>query len=206
MIKKILLSASLCYFTNVAFSAQPIPSSFSVKQSTTCPKAKNCVLIVDNAHETIGTLRSDAHHYNLFHYFDNSNQLQLTIRKTRRQRVGPIDSEDVQTDFDVYDTKNALVAKIEFHQDIMALAYQQFFIKTSDGHNVLVHSEPYLGRLGTKTGIYDNYLNMEVAQITRPLFTFSLDSKVVITHQSPLLASIHANIFAATMALYSNKT
>ena len=160
---------------------------------------------MDNAHETIGTLRSDAHQYNLFHYFDSSNQLQLTIRKTRQHRVAPIDSEDIQTDFDVYDNKNTLVAKIEFHQDIMALAYQQFYIKPSDGNHVLIHSEPYLGHLGTKTSIYDNYLNMEVAQIIRPLFTLSLDSKVVITHQSPLLASINTNIFAATIALYSNK-
>lgn len=203
MIKK-TLSFLLCLFTTLAYSAEQLPDSFSVQQGKQCSTNKDCVVLIDNHKQIFGSLRSDPFVYNVYYYFNADMQQQLMIKKTREEIIGSPDSGLIQTIFEFYDSNQTLIAQLTFYHHVMGLAYQVFFLETPD-HQTLIRSLPYLGHLGTKTGIYNDYLNTEVARIYRPLFSLSLDSQIKILNKPQLLAAIDPTIFATILALYSNK-
>jgi hypothetical protein len=203
MIKKTII---LCLFfiSQNVWSTSILTDKISIQQGKKCPENNDCMLILDNNRQTIGTLRSDPNLFKVYYFFDANHTKRYQINKVDEKLVFHSDAEDTVTKFELYDLDHALVAKITFHHRLLALGYQAFSIETPQNHTLL-YSKAYLGHLGTKTGIYDNALKTEVAQIFRPLFTLDLDSEINILDEPTLTAAVDPDIFLATLALYANK-
>lgn len=198
----VFLSVTASY----ALSADNFPNAFSVKQSK-CPEGKHCMILTEENDEQIGSLQPAYNKPNIFYFLDEQNQKRVTLKKiedvvhkeTCTQEFCPIFQ-----DFDLYDHNNKLVAKLELSNDVMAFSFEKITLYTKDKKHVLMWGT-HTRVVGTKSVMYDS-LNSEheLALITRPLLTFSLDSDVAILDKPGLLFTLDPNVFAATLAMYCN--
>lgn len=206
---KILLSLMMLFYSlsAQAFSTEQFPNTFSIKQIK-CSEGKHCVAMTDhNNGQRIGTLRSDHTQPNNFYFFDEQQQKQITI-KIMAAHFGEIGCTPeychVFRDFDVFDKNNHLIAKLEVSNDPMLLSFDRLRLYTKDRKHLLLDGM-HTRLSGIRSVIYDGLDdNHKLALITRPLFTYSLDSEVTIWDKPGLLFAVDPNVFAATLALYCN--
>ena len=99
---------------------------------------------------------------------------------------------------------NRLIAKLRLYFGTMGYSFFSFEIISSDDKYLLIESRS--GLTGTETAIYDRTLGgfHEIAQITRPLFTWSLNSELHIIDKQDLLFIMDPNLFYAAVALNAN--
>ncbi len=204
---KILL-ALVIFFNTLsvyALSADHFPSSFSIKQIK-CPEGKHCMTITEQG-ENIGTLQSVPDQPNIFYFFDEQQQKQVTLKKLASH---PGDLECTPEycptfrDFDIFDKNDQLIAKLELSNDVMQFSFDGFELYTKDRKHLLLKGM-HTRLSGIRSVMYDGLdPSHKLALITRPFFTFSLDSDVTLWDKPGLLFRVDPNIFAATLALYCN--
>lgn len=149
-------------------------------------------------------LQHETQNWDEFYYLDADKRKQLVLKKTGTDMFGAVDSGTVVVFFDVCDKTDNLVAKLMFFYDVMGHAFFSFEIRSIDNKHILIESRS--GLTGTEIVIYDRTLKNfhEIAQITRPLFTWSLDSELRITDKQDLLFIIDPKLFYAAVALNAN--
>lgn len=183
------------------------PDSFSVKQ-VKCPEEgdHHCVELRNHG-KKIGSLEPANHKTNLFYFYDEQHQKQVSIKhlNTRMMNVNNCRNYcPIFQDFDIYEKNNHLVAKLELSHDVMQSSFDTLQLYTKDHRNLLI-SGAHTTATGTSSIIYDG-LNpdTQLALIKRPLFTLSLNSEITILDKSSMFFSLDPNIFATTLALYCN--
>lgn len=176
------------------------PDTLSIKQSKSCYR---CVSLMEQA-RPFAFLQHDTQNWDEFYYLDADKQKQLVLKKTGTDMFGAFDNGTVVVFFDVFDKTDNLVAKLRFFYDVMGHAFFSFEIRSIDNKHILIESRS--GFTGTEIAIYDRTLKNfhEIAQITRPLFTWSLDSELRITDKQDLLFIIDPKLFYAAVALNAN--
>lgn len=198
----IFLSVSTAY----ALSADNFPNAFSVKQSK-CLEGKHCMTLTEENGEQIGSLQPAYNKPNVFYFLDEQNQKKVTIKKINdiiyEETCGDCPELRVQN-FDIYDHNNQLVAKLELSNNDTAFSFDGLKLYTKDKKHVLMWGTP-TRLVGTKSVMYDGLdSEHQLALLTRPLLTFSLDSDLAILDKPGLLFTLDPNLFAAALALYCN--
>ncbi|MBP9774942.1 MAG: hypothetical protein KBD30_03845 [Legionellaceae bacterium] len=196
-----LQSASIC-----ALSTYNFPAAFDLKQ-TFCSDSKYCMKMTEKG-KKIGFLQLAEDRPNLFYFFDENNEKQLSI-KVIHTKIHPKDCTvhycPIFYDFDIYEKKNHLVAKLEFSYDVMQSSFNELKLYTKDRRYLLILGAHTDGRAGTETYLYDGISpEHKLALISRPLFTYSLDSQITILDRSRLFFILDPNVFSAALALYCN--
>ncbi|MCX7089953.1 MAG: hypothetical protein NTU48_00640 [Legionellales bacterium] len=207
---KILLSLVMLFhnISAYALSTEQFPNTFSIKQIK-CSEGKHCVAMTTdhNNGQTMGTLRSDHTQPHIFYFFDEQQQKQITIKKLTINAGGEECTPDyclIFHHFDVFDKNNHLIAKLELSDSGAGLSFDGLRLYTKDRKHLLLNGM-HTRLSGTRSVIYDGLdHNHKLVLITRPLFTFSLDSEVTIWDKPGLLFAVDPNMFAATLALYCN--
>lgn len=188
-----------------ALSADHFPSSFSIKQIK-CPEGKHCMAITEQG-ENIGTLQSVPDHPNVFYFFDEQQQKQVTLKKLATHPGDFYCDMDYCAefqDFDIFDKNDHLIAKLELSNNEMLFSFDGFRLYTKNRKHLLLHGM-HTRLSGIRSVMYDGLdPSHKLALITRPFFTFNLDSDVTLWDKPGLLFTIDPNIFAATLALYCN--
>lgn len=208
--RNILLS--LCFFlqsANIyALSARNFPSSFDLNQ-VSCLGSKYCMKMTEKD-KKIGFLQLAQDRPNLLYFFDENNEKQLSI-KIIHTKIHPkactMHYCPIFHDFDIYEKNNHLVAKLELSYDVMQSSFDDFKLYTKDRRHILISGSHTDGSVGTETYLYDGIgLDHKLALISRPLFTYSLDSQITILDRTRLLFTLDPNIFSAALALYCNSS
>jgi len=207
MILKILFASIILAqsLSTYALSSNDLPNSFSVKQIKCPAEGKHCMALFANG-KTIGSFEPAQDKTNLFYFFDEQHQKQVSIKhlntRTNIRNCGM--NCPIFQDFDIYEKNNHLIAKLELSYDVMQSSFHTLRLYTKDHRNLLI-SGMHTTSTGTLSLIFDG-LNPDakLALITRPLFRRSLDSEISILDKSSLLFSVDPSIFAATLALYCN--
>lgn len=201
---------SICLFLHstsiFALTARNLPNSFALNQ-VACPGSKYCMSATEKGRK-IGFLQLAQDRPNLLYFFDENNEKQLSIKmvhtKLHRENC-TIHYCPVFHDFDIYEKNNHLVAKLELSYDVMQSSFDEFKLYSKDRRHVLIFGSHTDGSAGTETFLYDGIgLEHKLALITRPLFTYSLDSQIKILDRPRLLFTLDPNIFSAALALYCN--
>lgn len=187
-----------------ALSAHNLPMSFSIKQIT-CPVGKHCVELTAKG-KKIGSLQPSDATSNLLNFLDEQDQKQVSIKQLNTNIHSDSCSMKeclVFRDFGIYE-KNHLVAKLELSHDVMLSSFDSIRLYTKDRKYLLIRGT-HTQTSGTTSIIYDGLdPNRELVRITRPLFTYSLDSDITILDRASLLFTLDPNIFAAALAVYCN--
>ena len=200
----------LCFllssFNLHALTAHDLPNSFVVKQ-TPCSDSKYCMTVSEKG-KKLGYLQLAPERPGLFYYFDENNEKQLSIKMIRTQihrDACTIKTCLVFNDFDIYEKNNHLVAKLELSYDVMQSSFDSFKLYNKDRRYLLLLGSHTEGSFGTETYLYDGIeLSRQLALITRPLFTYSLDSRVTVLDRSRLMFTVDPNMLFATLSLYCN--
>ncbi len=187
-----------------ALSAHNLPMSFSIKQIT-CTAGKHCVELTANG-KKIGSLQPSDNTSSLLYFFDEQDQKQVSIKQLNTNIHSDRCSMKeclIFRDFGIYE-KNHLVAKLELSHDVMLSSFDGIRLYTKDRKYLLI-SGTHTRVSGTTSIIYDGLdSSRELVRITRPWFTYSLDSEITILDRSSLLFTLDPNIFAAALAVYCN--
>lgn len=198
----IILAQTLSVY---ALSSNNLPDSFALKQVKCPAEGKHCMALIANG-KTIGSFEPAQDKTNLFYFFDEQHQKQVSIKhlNTRTNIRSCGINCPIFQDFDIYEKNNHLVAKLELSYDVMQSSFHTLRLYTKDHRNLLI-SGMHTTSTGTSSIIYDGLNpNYELASIKRPLFTRSLDSEISILDKSSLLFSVDPSLFVATLALYCN--
>ena len=213
---KIALSILLFLHTLMANAApeDALPDNFSAVQIKDCAQ---CVSLVADG-TPIASLYPSKENGDIFFLLDQNNQKKVILRRGSTeedyaQRV-------VHLNFKAYvlnGKKATAVTKFKLRYPMKGFAFDFFSLMTpyekSDGRyrdsGWAIWTKQAIASFRTKTyfRLYDfrkQEVKYELGYITRPLFTFSLDSKVTIQDKKALLSLVNPYIFYATMAMYSN--
>jgi len=173
-----------------ALSATDLPGSFDIKEQQ-CLKG-GCFDLMAHG-QKIGALRPTPDTTGTFDFFDEHNDRQVTLRNSKNS-LGALK-------FDVYDKNQVLIAKLVIMYNLKSHQLIRFTILSTDQKTILATGVSNV--FGTKHTVYVGNSWDIMATLTRPLFTWSRDSSVMITNKSQLLATLDPNVLAAVIALYS---
>jgi hypothetical protein len=180
-----------------ALSTRHFPDSFTLSQSP-CSNGNYCMAMLDNDQKKIGFLQSAAEYSNLFYFYDEFNQRQLSIKMLKtnlHQEPCSMNYCPLFYDFDIYESSNHVIAKLELSYDVMQASYDGFKLYTKDRRHILVQGS-HTTSTGTQSHLVDGIdVTHQLVMISRPLFTYSLDSKISI---------LDPNVISAALALYCN--
>jgi hypothetical protein len=171
-----------------AFSLENLPESFEIRNVKDCSR---CIKLLHNDLE-VGSLTKQPNAAGTYDYFDEDHNKALTLK---------IKSTRTNVFIDILDKKNNLVAQMLYDSDM------SFVLYTADRKDVLISGGRTQG-ISRFTGMHHTIYRARswdvLAELTRPLFSFSHDSKVKITNKDMLLSgNIDPNVFAAALSFYS---
>lgn len=189
-----------------ALTTRNVPDSFALNQ-TSCSDSKYCMTVSEKG-KKLGFLQQAPDRPSLFYFIDENNEKQLSIKMIRTQIHRDICTLNyclIFHDFDIYEKNNHLIAKLELSYDVMQSSFDGFKLYTKDRRYLLMLGSHTEGSFGTETYLYDGIeLAHKLALISRPLFTYSLDSQITILDRARLMFTVDPNVFAAASALYCN--
>lgn len=192
LIRKILLSLILLFAHCLpiwALSADSLPLFFQIKEQ----QCQGGCFHLTTSEWMIGSLLPAPNKKGTYEFFDDKNQLQVTLRFTGTYW-------GVGLKFDIYDKQQTLVAKLIVTANPKSGQLQRFDLSTPDEKTILVTSISDL--FGTRHTVYLGKSWHILAKLTRPLFTWSRDSEVTIMDPTKLGSIVDPNVFAAVLALH----
>lgn len=189
---KVFLSLILL-FSNVlpamAWSPEFFPSDFHIKEQQ--GQGRSFYLTAQDT--PVGSLMPKMNRKGTWEFFDENNQLQVIFKYTGRFFFSP--------KFDIFDKNHVLVGKLLENFEHKSGRFLGFFIYAPDGKTVLVNCAADL--FGTKHTIYAGSHWKEVlADLSRPLFTWSRDSDVRMLDKGKISSILNPNVLVAVIAFY----
>ena len=182
---------SFIYVTSsFCFTLDDVPDTFSIKD---IPECKDGCLRLIADHEQVGSLLKSPFNKGVYHFLDINNEQQLTLKLTNIA-YGSI------YQFDILDNTQTVIAKFEEQRNIKSGALMGFYIRTKNNKTTLISAVQNV--FGTKHTIYEGNSWHVLAEISRPLFTWSRDSHISILDKSTLFSIIDPNVFAAALAFH----
>lgn len=195
--KKILfnLAFSLIFMTSAfAFTPENFPDSFSIKNNPQCEYG--CVGLFEKNY-SIGSMKLASNKLGVFFLFDAKGRHLVTLRTKNISFLATL------TQFDILDRHNEKIGKVNISRNHKSGQLLFFEIYAADGETPIIKG--FSNLFGTKHTIYLRNTKHILAEITRPLFTFSRDSEVQILDKQTLLAEIDPNAFAVVLSFYCSK-
>lgn len=189
LMRSILLG--LCLFCSdighiFALSNADLPSYFSIEEQQ-CD-SHNCFDLTTRGKTLIGALRPRPYTSGTFEFFDQENQRQVMVKFT--ESVGGVSY------FHIYDNNQALVATL----DIWRGLEDSFYLFSAETKIILATGVSTAFK--TSYVIYDKASWTRIAELSRPMFTSSLDTEVEIVNKPLFLARVDPNVMAAVIALF----
>lgn len=198
MIKKTLCSLlfSLFYIPSVfSFTVDDFPDSFYLKNIPNC--AYSCVRLLEQEKQ-IGSMKSAPNKKGTFYFFDAQGQHQVSLKLQKIYFAG------TGIKFGIFSNNNRPLGTVIIYRNRKSGQLIRFEIYGEDNKNPLIVSN-YNGLVGTKHKIYLGKTYHVLAEITRPLFTYSRDSDAKIIDKATLLAQVDPNVFAAVLSFYCSE-
>ncbi len=192
LMHKILLSLILLFAQSLpiwALSADNLPLFFQIKEQ----QCQGGCVHLSASEWMMGSLLPAPNKMGTYEFFDTKNQLQVTLRFTGT-------SWGVGLKFDIYDKQQTLIAKLMVTANPKSGQLERFDLFTPDEKTILVTSISNL--FGTHHTVYVGKSWHILAELTRPLFTWSRDSEVKIMDPAKLVSIVDPNVFAAVLALH----
>ena len=187
----ILLSLS-CLSSAFAFNSENFPEYFSIKNDPKCQYG--CVHLLAQNKQPIGSMKLASNKSGTFFLFDEKGQHLVSLQT---KKIGFL---AIVTNFDIFDNHNNKIAKAIIFRNQKSGQLISFEIYAANGETPIVTGSSSI--TGIKHTIYLKKSNHVLAEITRPLFTFSRDSDAHIIDKTTLSTVIDLNVFTAVMSFY----
>ncbi|MCR9192416.1 MAG: hypothetical protein NXI01_07120 [Gammaproteobacteria bacterium] len=177
-----------------SLSASDLPSSFDIKKQT-C-KEGGCFDLTAEG-QKIGALRRTPGTKSAFDFFDKDNERQIILEF---DKFGWVPFKGFTRELSLYDSNRVLVAKLLMNFELGSKKLTRFVISSPDQKTVLATGVSNF--FGTKHYVYVGKSWRTMATVSRPLFTWSRDSNVMITSKPQLLSTLDPNVLATVLVAY----
>lgn len=195
--KKIFLSLFLSVFSissAFSFTVEDFADSFHLTNTPNC--GPSCVHL--SAHDQqIGSMRAAPNKQGTIYFFDAKGQHQISLKLEK------IYYQAAALRLSILDHKNQRLGRVMISRNHKSRQLMRFEIYGNDNKNPLMTGVSNL--FGTKHTIYLGNTYHVLAEITRPLFTYSRDSDIKIIDKPTVLTQIDPNVFAAVVAFYCSE-
>ena len=192
--QKILLSFILLLSSSlpaIAWSPEFFPSSFHIKEQ----KGQASSFYLTAQDDSVGSLLPKMNRNGTWEFFDEHNHLQVIFKYTGSIFFSP--------KFNIFDKNNILVGKLLENYNHKSGQFMGFWIYAPDGKTILANGAANL--LGTKHTIYaGSNWKVVLADLSRPLFTWSRDSDVRMLDKGKIASILNPNVLVAVLTLYCN--
>ena len=194
-----------CFFLSIssawAFSSDNFPDSFSIKN---IKKFKGSTQLVSNQ-KVIGSLIMAPHKLGTYYFYDANHQHQITVAFKDFSSISSMFT------FEVYDSQKTVLGSLHTFMNPVSKQVVIFELFDTDNKKPIISAKSNL--FGTKhtiyvgetPNIYMKYSAPVLAELTRPLFTWSRDTEVSIKDKSGIFSRIEPNLFAAALAVYCSQ-
>lgn len=199
IVRTLLFSVGLAYTTlATAIESQSVPDSFHIKTNTHCPGG--CFELTAQ-NQLMGKMFLAPSKVGTYVYVDARHQPQLYLRFAFYSRYTGLK-------FDVLDLDQKIIARLILGQNPKTGQIQHLHLNAKDSKKPLIIG--WSNMFGTQHTFYAGNSWHVLAELSRPLFTWSRDAKASIVDQSGLqdLDNINPHMLPALLALYcmSNNT
>lgn len=195
--KKIVLSLFLSVFSissAFSFTVEDFADSFHLTNMPNC--GPSCVHL--SAHgQQIGSMRSAPNKQGTIYFFDAKGQHQISLKSEKIYYLA------AALRLSILDHKNQRLGRVMINRNYKSGQLMRFEIYGNDNKNPLMTGVSNL--FSTKHTIYLGNTYHVLAEITRPLFTYSRDSDIKIIDKPTVLTQIDPNVFAAVVAFYCSE-
>ncbi len=193
IVRALLFSVGLAYATlTSAIESGSVPDTFHIKTNTHCPGG--CFKVT--AHDQpLGELSLVPKKGGTYVYVDAADQPQLYVRFTAASPWTGIA-------FDILDLNQTIIARLVLTENSKTRQLQHLHLYAKDSKRPLLVG--WSNMFGTKHTFYAKNSWHVLAELSRPLFTWSRDAEVSIIDQSGLqeLDNINPHMLPAILALY----